>query len=859
MASGAHATGPTLDWLGLPSPFPHPTCRTGVPRAPASTALGALLDHRGESVAREATDIRLWYDDQALHLSARCHTVAMDRVRALAARTTPYARDTWGDDALEVQIDVGRTRHRYLHVMLPPNGIPITFVGFNNRTEQGWHPEFTYRVSLEDNAWAIEAAFPFAMLGRVPADGDTWGLNVMRVNATEPGGYAQWAPTFGDAVRPELFGEIVFSGAAGDRPAEIAAYSQRAAARKAAFLTTINRLQDADVLQALGYSDWAAWGGYLAQRTAPIPLRWEDYIPGRDGVPQWDRPMIMEWANTLVAQIAQWSVDPPDPAAFGIEPLEALGDAYLLTGDRRYVSAFEHALTIHARRIERITATVTDPNQLHYATNPYHDSQIIRAEMLAYVYLSMRQAGLTAATHATMMRTILRGCRFAAFNIGAAYCYGNHQVYESGGLAATAALFPEFAECDAWAKTASRSIRLHLERELYPDGGYTERCGYHTVAMSYAMHAVATIRLNGAEGRFPELMSPGTLGRLEHMHDWLLRMLAPDGTMPAFGDCGAATMLRFLRRGAAVFSRPDLAWPLRQLAPDMVPAGLEPREPPHRSVALDSHFTILRDGWAPSDFYLAIDHGPLGGQHSHIDTLGFVAYAHGLPVAIDSGIGVTYEDPRYVQWFRALRAHNVIAIDDVESEKVAERTFWKPGARVEVVGARSDAYAHALGIRHDRTVYFVKKTGWLIHDQLSAPADSDLAARRIDWLLHTPYALVPEQPGLLHGAGADGGLLVLAGRPDELEAPIVEKKPSAVTLRQSIAMRLWDVGRRFSAGERTAPVTSLTWRRMPVHGNTCEFVTALLPYRGARPKADLARTQSGWNLTVDGRTEILSV
>ncbi|MCE9591173.1 MAG: heparinase II/III family protein [Planctomycetes bacterium] len=852
------------DWLGLPSLFTQPISRAAVPMARASAPLGVLLNSRGDAAATEPTDVWLWYDTEVLHLRARCHTTAMDRVRRLADRPVPYARDAWGDDALEVQIDVGRTRGSHRHFILPPNGMPITFLGFNNRQVHGWHPRFDFRVILEESAWVVEAAFAFSVLERSPAEGEVWGLNVMRVNPSEPGQYVQWAPTFGDALRPELLGEIEFSGKdPGDRAADIAAYARRAAARKSYFLSAINGVRDDDALRALGIADWTIWGERLARRMAPLPLRWEDFTPGHEGILEAERPWLLDSANALVDQIAGWSdspPEPPNPAALAIEALEALGDAYLLTGDRRFVDAFERAIQLHIRLVDQIAATVSDPHQLPYAVNPYHDSQIIRVEMLSYVYLTMRRATLSPRTHAAMMRTILRGCRFAAFNISDCYCYGNHQVYESGGLAAVAALFPEFDESDSWASVAGRSIRRHLEREVYPDGGYLERCGYHSVAMGYTMHAVATIRANAIENRFPDLMQPATLRTLEHMHDWLLAMLCPDGTMPAFGDVGASTHLRFLSRGTAVFRRSDLAWPLHQLTPALIPPGLEPREPSTpASVSLDSQFTVMRDGRNTTDFYMAVDHGPLGGQHSHVDTLGFVAYAHGEPVALDSGMGRSYEDPRYVGWFRSLRAHNVIAIDEVETEKIAERLFWKPGTEVDVLGLRSRAYEHTLGIIHDRTLFFVKGLGWLIHDRLHAPAGADLSRHRIEWLLHTPRELKEEEPGVLHGASGGGGLLVIAAFPETLEAPRLERTHAAVPLREVRSMRLWDIGRigpRISAEDMTPQITSLAWPWKPVRGNSCEFAAFLLPYRGERPEARLIADSDGITLRRAGRPDI---
>lgn len=843
----------SLNWLGFPSPFSAPGSRGAVPWAPATAPLGILLNHRGDAAALEETDVRLSRDRDALRITACCRTADMARVRELAARTVAYARDAWGDDAIELQIDVQRTRTRYFHFMLPPNGIAVTLLGFSNRQVQGWNPRFDFRVELRDDAWLVEVVLPFAILGRIPEDGEAWGFNVMRVNRSEPTRYAQWAPTFGEALRPERFGEIRFGGEPGDRAAEAAAYARHAAERRAFFIDTINGVRDEDALKELGEADWTAWGARLARRESPLPLSWFGFAPGAAGISALDRPVVLAKADMLVDGIAGWPTDPPDPAAFVFDRLELLGDAFLLTGARKYVEAFERALDIHGRLVRDILRGVTDPRQLPYSRNPYYDIYVVRTARVAYTYLTMRREGLSPRTHAVMMWTVLRSGRFAAFNIASDYTYGNHQTYESGGLATVAALFPEFPDSDGWARVAARAIRLHLEREVYPDGGYYERCGYHEVALTFTMQAVATIRADGAEARFADLMNPATLGTLERMHQWSMLMTAPDGSFPAFGDYAAHPQVRLLRRGAAVFGRPDFAWPVRQAVPELVPPGIVPREPePRGSVALDSHFTVLRDGWAPTDFYMAVDHGPLGGQHSHIDTVGFVAFAHGRPVALDSGIGANYEDPRYGAWFRSLRAHNVVAIDDLEPEKVAERVSWEPGADVDVLGTRSRAYERALGVVHDRTIHFAKGVGWLVHDRLAGPASFDFAAHAVDWLLHTPYELEPVGPGVLDG-GLDGfGLMVLAGRPHELEAPQLELKPASMPGSELRELRNRDVGPR---ADPSVPITSLSWRKRPMPGRACEFAFFVLPYRGGRPDARLTPGPAGWTLSIAGRPD----
>ncbi|MHB9105947.1 MAG: heparinase II/III domain-containing protein [Armatimonadota bacterium] len=806
-----HTETIVTDWLGLPCSFTQPASAAAVPGV-----LGQFLNSEGSAVARQATEVELWRDERALYLRARCGGADMERIRELAARKPAYGRDDWGNDALEVQIDPGLTREAYFHFILPPTGIPVTLRGFNNRQVQGWHPEFDFKVTFEDDAWVVEAAFPFAILGRTPEEGEAWGLNVLRVNPGEPGGYVQWAPTFGDALRPELFGTITFSGTVPiDRQAQIDAYLRRCQEREAYFHKEIDGIHGDDALAALGFPDWPAWDEYLAAREHPLPLRWDGITP--EEVPEIDQPFALELAEKLVRQIAGWAQD--EPEAFHLERLEPLADAYLIIGDRRYAKAFKQAVRTfnYVAYLKRQQAEM--PHHRVGAGHPYHDYQICRAAILTHLYLTMRAEARLIEVPLIVMETLLRSARFAAFNIRTAYNFGNHQIYESASLAIVAALFPEFKESDEWAQVASRSIRLHLKRELYPDGGYLERCGYHWVAMSNIMQAVATVTANGQQARFGELITPEMLEKLTHMHEWLRELTAPDGAIAAFGDFGANPMRRDQVRGAALFGRPDLL------------------QPAAASVSLPSHYTVMRD----EHFFMAVDHGPLGGQHSHPDTMSFVAYGYGHPVALDTGSGASYDDPRYVDWFRKIRAHNVVAIDDAEPEKVVALTAWQPGEAEDVLSMRSDAYQHAYGILHDRTIRFIKGVGWIIHDRLTGKLDG----HNLDWLLHTPAALEPMAPGMLAG----DGLLVLAGNPEVLQAPILEPQPASVPVPEVADWRLWDATKRFGGGY-VKNITGLTWRQVG-QGESAEFIIALVPYQRERPEVRLVKVGGDWELLRD--------
>ncbi len=842
--------------FGVPGLFALPSRHGVVAESSQEVApLTGFMTPHGNDEAKEGTDVFLTFDQTALYVKLCCHTADIKRLRRdLGCGDNPQRESPVGD-AVELHLDEQRNRRRYHCFYIPFNGEPTTRIGFNNRYEQGWHPSFEHRVTLQDNAWVVSLVIPWAVLGQKPGIGDVWGFNGVRINPSEPSGYTQWAPTLGNPLQPELFGEIVFGGKPGHTAKEVKAYRRFAAEHHRYFQSEINSLSEADVLTGLPVDNWAAWDKHLAARTAPLPLRWESTATGAAGIPENERARILADAQALMARIDGGTREfPDDRSGIAIERLATLGDAYLLTEDRRYVTAFERALDIHGQQMETLKETVIDPYQDIGDHHPYHDRQIVATAKAAYAYLSMRAASLSKRTHLVMMEMVLRAGRFAAFDLSKGYRFGHHQVNQSGGLAVVAALFPEVFESDEWAAQAGLCVRRHLTFGLYPDGGYRERSGCHSFALSSAMQAVMTVKLNQADDRFSELLDSATLDALERMHEWVLHMVAPDGSMPAFGDCGTYSQLTLLQRGALFFKRPEFSWPLQQLAPSMIPETVTPCEPDFLSAPLPSQYTVLRDGWTPDSFYFCVDHGPMGSRDSHRDTLGFVCYAHGRPVALDRGIDVGAYDSRPDDGYTAARSHNVVVIEGAVPEKVAERLLWRSENSLQSIGLRSHAYEYSLQIIHIRTVVFDQGLGWLVHDRLTAPASVNLADYHIDWVLHTPYALECEEDGLLHAADGEHGLIVLAANPIKLKTPVLETVPASVPQPEARMMRLCDATRCLDREPLCPEITRLTWRRRARKGQSAEFLMALLPYRGRRPQVAFSSDGAGsWSVVRNER------
>ena len=80
-------------------------------------------------------------------------------------------------------------------------------------TDEGEAWNGTYRVAtkVEEKFWTVEIEIPFKEVSETEVrKGTIWGFNVARVRIAHKGEYDQWVPTYGSALRPDLFGFLIF-------------------------------------------------------------------------------------------------------------------------------------------------------------------------------------------------------------------------------------------------------------------------------------------------------------------------------------------------------------------------------------------------------------------------------------------------------------------------------------------------------------------------------------------------------------------------------------------------------------------------------------------------------------------------
>ncbi|MFO1497129.1 MAG: carbohydrate-binding family 9-like protein [Verrucomicrobiota bacterium] len=184
----------------------------------------------GSGQEREATTVRLWYDDQALYLAWTC--------RDTDVQATFTARDSkfWEEEVAEFFV-TAKDLGRYFELQWNPLGGVFDAIIKNDLNEQGLSKRFdgdwsftakgmTSAVRLKgtaansndrDEFWQVEVRVPFADLSQpTPKAGETWRANFYRFNRGhgQPAEQLAWSPTMLPGFHePGRFGFLEFGPA----------------------------------------------------------------------------------------------------------------------------------------------------------------------------------------------------------------------------------------------------------------------------------------------------------------------------------------------------------------------------------------------------------------------------------------------------------------------------------------------------------------------------------------------------------------------------------------------------------------------------------------------------------------------
>ena len=469
---------------------------------------------------------------------------------------------------------------------------------------------------------------------------------------------------------------------------------------------------------------------------------------------------IRAWGRTVVEfdSVVDFNRDVGATGKYGFhywgwsQPLTA---AYLLTGDKRYAEKFQELFARWYEQRNSITRNIPDFDVVYYELGlGVRNRYFIEHYLLPF-------PERTLGTHERMLKTILGAARWLyQLELWEGYRPGNWQMHGSYMLTQAALVFPEFREASSWMSLGLQRMTEHLERDFYPDGGHSEHCPRNYTLATYGLFRNLYYLLT-AYGIRPDLAS-----KIRHKMgatiDWWLTLITPTGEAPAINDSQRGLFpVRLLEDAERFYSKPEIEGVLHSIFG--VSNSPNPLYPSFTSRSMPaSGFTVMRTDWSRDALYMNINHGRWSPTHTHNDILSFELYAYGRALAIDAGIGTTYDDPIHVSWYQSSRAHNMVVVNDKNLQRENHEGYdiiWDSTSTLEYFSGRQDGYA-SLGVRQRRQIVFVKPYYWLLLDELSCSQSGDT----LSWYLHSPDDVRPGGNGWQ--TVASPGLVVLpAGDP----------------------------------------------------------------------------------------------
>ncbi len=316
----------------------------------------------------------------------------------------------------------------------------------------------------------------------------------------------------------------------------------------------------------------------------------------------------------------------------------------------------------------------------------------------------------------------------------------NWHAMEQAPLAYLGALFPYVPGAAECLESARETFQWLLVHGTFADGGFWEMSPmYHWLTLEYLFHiAEAFLRTN------KDLYHGEICGRrLWEMVDFLKRIAAPAGMVPALEDSGrtipAGVLLALAKRlddgellfqVEAAFKRGSDTWGQRDPGAAGLFVPLEPPEPRRANrnseVLVPSGKVIIRSPGRSLTFIF--DFGPHGGWHGHSDKLSFEAFWRDVCLVPDAG-SYKYEEALQWGWFKTAPAHNTVTLG--ESDRPAatgELLYFQEGRGIVTAGMQAPLSQTAT---HRREITFCDRA-LLIDDFLENVPGKEMLVWRMN-------------------------------------------------------------------------------------------------------------------------------
>ncbi len=337
--------------------------------------------------------------------------------------------------------------------------------------------------------------------------------------------------------------------------------------------------------------------------------------------------------------------------------------------------------------------------------------------------------------------------RFIEQNLSYSRFANTHLIGEAASLV-VGGFFLDSPRSNKWLSTGIGILSQEIQNQVFDDGVHKEQSlNYQRFFLDY--YYLVMILLKKHKMGYPSHVD----SVVEKMTEFVANALMPDGRAPSFGDADDARGIYIkescihdykgiLSLGAVLFNRRDFRYIAGDITEEIlwllgkggveIYLQLEAVPPEKTSIAFEKGgYYIMRSKWDRNADYLIFDCGPLGhgpAGHGHADALSFQLHSKEFTYLVDPGTYSYNIDYGRRDFFRSTRAHNTVAVDDLNQSEVADRMSWKTFANAranlflstewfDFVDGEHDGYKRLKDpVSHRRIIFFDRKNYWVIFD-----------------------------------------------------------------------------------------------------------------------------------------------
>lgn len=336
---------------------------------------------------------------------------------------------------------------------------------------------------------------------------------------------------------------------------------------------------------------------------------------------------------------------------------------------------------------------------------------------------------------------------------------GNHKVTEKMAVAICALIWSEFKDSEKWLNKSVLVIEEELFKQTYPDGSYKELANHYqkVVAENYLrMLQVLTWKAR-------DRIRPETRERIEKVWDYFACVSRPSGFGPLNSDSSLEHNHKLLGDAIEFFERKDWAF-----IASKGEEGDEPEGSPSRYYPWAGH-AIMRSGWDTQAEWAFFDIGPHGSAHQHYDRLHLSVSFGEQDVLVDGG-RYFYKPGPFRHYFRHGPGHNIVQVDGRDSKR-PPNVIDRPMNLQRLLTKSIDLFEGEVnfprtaakdGVRHKRTVIYIRDEGWLVIDRFVGFGAHEYQTH---WNLHPGCEVREEGGGLLAtwGSGDSAHVQLISG------------------------------------------------------------------------------------------------